>query len=285
MKLVRTGSRAPRRSRSPPLVGARAPLRRLLHGHPRRGDRDRRPALDPGGSRLLGAGAAVGGERLCAHLRRPAPARRTGGRPARAPARVHGRHRFSSRSPRCSAGSPGRAAALIGSPRVAGRRRGDHDPDGAVDHHDAPSPEGPERNKALGIWGMLGGFGATAAWLIGGPLVDGPGWEWIFFINIPLGLGRARAVARAPAREPRRRWRRRSYDPAGALTITGALSCSSTRSSRRPTSAGQIRQTILLFAGSAAAARRLRADRVAPPARRSCRCASSARARSWAPTS
>jgi MFS family permease len=38
-------------------------------------------------------------------------------------------------------------------------------------------PEGPERNKALGIWGALGGIGATAAWLIGGPLVDGPGWS------------------------------------------------------------------------------------------------------------
>jgi MFS family permease len=40
-------------------------------------------------------------------------------------------------------------------------------------------PEGPERNKALGIWGTLGGLGATAGWLIGGPLVDGPGWEWV----------------------------------------------------------------------------------------------------------
>src|ERR671923_344947 len=48
--------------------------------------------------------------------------------------------------------------------------------------------EGSERNKALGIWGALGGIGGTAGWLIGGPLVDGPGWEWIFFINIPLGL-------------------------------------------------------------------------------------------------
>jgi MFS family permease len=37
--------------------------------------------------------------------------------------------------------------------------------------------EGSERNKALGIWGALGGIGATAGWLIGGPLVDGPGWR------------------------------------------------------------------------------------------------------------
>src|SRR5918992_3519198 len=46
-------------------------------------------------------------------------------------------------------------------------------------------PEGAERNKAFGIWGALGGFGATTAWLIGGPLVDSLGWEWIFFIHIP----------------------------------------------------------------------------------------------------
>jgi MFS family permease len=55
--------------------------------------------------------------------------------------------------------------------------------------------EGAERNKALGIWGALGGIGATTAWLIGGPLVDGPGWEWIFFINIPVGLA---ALALSP---------------------------------------------------------------------------------------
>jgi MFS family permease len=49
-------------------------------------------------------------------------------------------------------------------------------------------PEGPERNKALGVWGMMGAVGSTAGWLIGGALVDGPGWEWVFFINMPLGL-------------------------------------------------------------------------------------------------
>jgi EmrB/QacA subfamily drug resistance transporter len=79
-----------------------------------------------------------------------------------------------------------------------------------------------ERNKALGIWGALGGIGATAAWLIGGPLVDGPGWRWIFFINVPIGLA---AVVLSPAilRESRAALTKPSYDPAGALTVTGAL--------------------------------------------------------------
>jgi EmrB/QacA subfamily drug resistance transporter len=83
-------------------------------------------------------------------------------------------------------------------------------------------PEGPERNKALGIWGALGGVGASAAWLIGGPLVDGPGWEWIFFINVPFGLA-ALALSPVLLRESRATLTRRSYDPGGALTITGAL--------------------------------------------------------------
>src|SRR5215207_1358611 len=75
---------------------------------------------------------------------------------------------------------------------------------------------------AASLMCALGGIGATAAWLIGGPLVDGPGWQWIFFINIPLGLA---AVALSPVllRESRAALTRRSYDPAGALTVTGAL--------------------------------------------------------------
>src|SRR4051812_46799199 len=47
-------------------------------------------------------------------------------------------------------------------------------------------PEGAERNKALGIWGSTGAIGGTAAWLIGGPITDGLGWQWIYFINVPV---------------------------------------------------------------------------------------------------
>jgi EmrB/QacA subfamily drug resistance transporter len=111
-------------------------------------------------------------------------------------------------------------------------------------------PEGPERNKALGIWGALGGIGATAAWLIGGPLVDGPGWEWIFFINIPLGLA-ALALSPLLLRESRGALTRRSYDPAGALTITGALVLVVYAVVEAPDVGWGDVRTILLFAGSA----------------------------------
>ncbi|MFF9510986.1 MFS transporter [Streptomyces sp. NPDC014724] len=48
-------------------------------------------------------------------------------------------------------------------------------------------PEGTERNKALGIWGGLGGFGATAGLLLGGIITDIFVWQWVFWINVPVG--------------------------------------------------------------------------------------------------
>ena len=81
--------------------------------------------------------------------------------------------------------------------------------------------EGPERNKALGIWGSLGGVGGTAGWLIGGPLTEAS-WEWIFLINVPIGVA-ALVVAPRLLRESRAVVRRRGFDPAGALSATAAL--------------------------------------------------------------
>ena len=83
-------------------------------------------------------------------------------------------------------------------------------------------PEGAERNKALGLWAAIGGVGATAAWLVGGPITDGLGWEWIFFINVPVALA---VVALSPAllRESRDAGHGRQFDVAGAVTITAAL--------------------------------------------------------------
>jgi len=111
--------------------------------------------------------------------------------------------------------------------------------------------EGGERNKALGIWGALGGIGATTAWLIGGPIVDGLGWEWIFFINIPVGLA-ALAISPVLLRESRAAVEKRSYDPAGALTITAALALLVYAIVEAPNKGWGDPQTIGLLAGSGA---------------------------------
>ncbi len=110
--------------------------------------------------------------------------------------------------------------------------------------------DGPERNKALGIWGSLGGVGATAAWLIGGPLVDGPGWQWIFFINVPIGVI-AFILCPILLRESRSEIVTRSYDPVGALTITGALGLLVYAVVEAPTKGWGSAQTISMLIGSA----------------------------------
>ncbi len=112
-------------------------------------------------------------------------------------------------------------------------------------------PEGAERNKAVGIWGAMAGIGATAGWLIGGPLVDGPGWEWIFFVNIPLGVA-AFALSPVLLRDSRATPTRRSFDPAGAVTITGALVLLVYAVVEAPRAGWRDTQTIGLLAGAAA---------------------------------
>src|SRR4051812_10933414 len=83
-------------------------------------------------------------------------------------------------------------------------------------------PEGAERNKAIGIWGAVGGLGATAGWIVGGPLVDGPGWEWIFFLNVPIGIVLL-VLALRLLPESRDATVKRSFDVGGALTVTAGL--------------------------------------------------------------
>lgn len=54
--------------------------------------------------------------------------------------------------------------------------------------------EGPERDRALGVWAALGAAGAAAGGVLGGALVSGPGWRWIFLINVPVGLAVASSI-------------------------------------------------------------------------------------------
>jgi EmrB/QacA subfamily drug resistance transporter len=81
--------------------------------------------------------------------------------------------------------------------------------------------EGSERNKALGIWGAMAGGGAAAGVLFGGILTKYAGWEWIFFVNVPVGAI-VLALTRPLVRESRIPGLR-GFDFAGAATITGSL--------------------------------------------------------------
>ena len=82
--------------------------------------------------------------------------------------------------------------------------------------------EGRERNIALGAWGAVGGFGAVAGVLLGGVLTDALSWEWIFFVNIPVGVA---GFALAPLLlQESRDARVTRFDLPGAVLVTGGLS-------------------------------------------------------------
>src|SRR5215204_2327598 len=80
---------------------------------------------------------------------------------------------------------------------------------------------GEERNKALSVWASLGGVGFTAGVLIGGLLTSGPGWRWVFFINVPVGIVLLAAV-RAVVPLRRHPDRATRVDVLGAVTVTAA---------------------------------------------------------------
>ncbi|HET9123997.1 MAG TPA: MFS transporter [Solirubrobacteraceae bacterium] len=84
--------------------------------------------------------------------------------------------------------------------------------------------EGRERNRAVGIWGAMGGAGGAAGVILGGLLTE-LSWRWIFFVNVPIGVVGALLALRYitrdqidPARE------RGGFDLGGALSATAGLS-------------------------------------------------------------
>jgi EmrB/QacA subfamily drug resistance transporter len=82
--------------------------------------------------------------------------------------------------------------------------------------------EGAERNKALGIWGAIGASGATIGLITGGLLTRYAGWQYIFYLNVPIGIA---ALLLAPRIVPESRLdgARRRFDALGALAATGGL--------------------------------------------------------------
>ncbi|HEX4811881.1 MAG TPA: MFS transporter [Nonomuraea sp.] len=108
-----------------------------------------------------------------------------------------------------------------------------------------------ERNKALGIWGGLGGIGATAGLLLGGLITDALGWEWIFYLNIPAGLV-ILALCPMLLRESRERAVGRTFDFAGAIMITVAPLLIAYAVIQAPESGWGSATTVGLFAGALA---------------------------------
>jgi EmrB/QacA subfamily drug resistance transporter len=82
--------------------------------------------------------------------------------------------------------------------------------------------EGAARNKAMGVWGAVAGSGGAAGVLLGGLLTEYAGWEWVLFVNAPIGIAAAllapRLLPESRTDGPRR------FDVAGAVTVTAGLS-------------------------------------------------------------
>ncbi|TDC80780.1 MFS transporter [Actinomadura sp. 7K507] len=80
-------------------------------------------------------------------------------------------------------------------------------------------PAGPERNRALGVYGAMGGLGSVVGLLLGGALTEYLNWRWIMFINIPIAL---LVLAGTLALVPGTR-ERGGIDLPGAITVTLSL--------------------------------------------------------------
>jgi EmrB/QacA subfamily drug resistance transporter len=82
--------------------------------------------------------------------------------------------------------------------------------------------EGAERNKAMGVWGAVAGSGGAVGVLLGGMLTEWAGWEWVLFVNVPVGIA---AALLAPRLLPESRNEgARHFDFAGAISVTAGLS-------------------------------------------------------------
>jgi EmrB/QacA subfamily drug resistance transporter len=111
--------------------------------------------------------------------------------------------------------------------------------------------EGAERNKALGIWGGVGASGAIFGPIAGGLLTRYAGWEYIFYLNVPIGVTLLALIPRAVP-ESRLDTEQRRYDPFGAATVTGGLALLVYAISNAPQVGWGSTRTLSLLAATAA---------------------------------
>jgi EmrB/QacA subfamily drug resistance transporter len=79
-----------------------------------------------------------------------------------------------------------------------------------------------ERTKALGVWSAIAAGGGAVGLILGGALTQLASWEWIFFVNVPVGIATLLATLRYVP-ESRADLQHRTFDLAGAVTVTGGL--------------------------------------------------------------
>lgn len=82
--------------------------------------------------------------------------------------------------------------------------------------------EGRDRNTALGAWGAISGLAAAAGVFLGGLLSEGPGWRWVFYVNIPVCVVALAASLRLLTSE-RSRARPADFDVPGAVLATSGM--------------------------------------------------------------
>jgi EmrB/QacA subfamily drug resistance transporter len=111
--------------------------------------------------------------------------------------------------------------------------------------------EGRERNRALGIYGAASGSGAAAGVLLGGLLTSYLSWSWIFFVNVPVGIGAA-ILASVLLSESRADLGHRHFDLRGAATATSGMMLLVYALTRATTEGWSTPLTIGLLAASAA---------------------------------
>jgi EmrB/QacA subfamily drug resistance transporter len=81
-------------------------------------------------------------------------------------------------------------------------------------------PEGPPRNRAMGVYAAMSVAGGAVGLIAGGLLTTYASWRWVLFVNVPIGLAAALLAPRVLPESPRQRGR---FDLPGAITGTGGL--------------------------------------------------------------
>jgi MFS family permease len=134
----------------------------------------------------------------------------------------------------------------------------------------ATTPQGPSRTRALGLWTAAAAGGGALGWVLGGLIAAGPGWPWVFLVNVgPCALAIALAVRLLPAGGGR--GAHGPLDVAGALAATAGLALlmfgltrAEQASPGAPTTWGSLAAAAALLATFAAIERRA-ADPLLPP--------------------